>query len=119
MHMDVAELIDQLDMRSGAVAIAITAIAILLILRLNRHHLQTAYREWRMQRYLKRIGVEQIRDLVFPDGLDGFYRIDRLALTPDAILLIAYKPFVGNIYCAERIAERTSLTFKSLYFFFE
>ena len=109
MHMDVAELIDQLDMRSGAVAIAITAIAILLILRLNRHHLQTAYREWRMQRYLKRIGVEQIRDLVFPDGLDGFYRIDRLALTPDAILLIAYKPFVGNIYCAERIAEWTQV----------
>jgi hypothetical protein len=107
--MDVAELISQLDLRSESVAFAIIAIAILLILHINRHRLQTAYREWRMQRCLKRIGIEQIRDLVCPDGLDGHYRIDRLALIPDAILLIAYKPYVGNIYCAERIAEWTQV----------
>ena len=62
-----------------------------------------------MQRCLNQIGVEQIRDLVCPDGLDGHYKIDRLALTRDAILVIAYKPYVGNIYCAERIAEWTQV----------
>jgi hypothetical protein len=109
MHMDVAESISQLDLQSESVAFAIIVIAVLLILHINRHRLQTAYREWRMQRCLNKIGVEQIRDLVCPDGLDGYYHIDRLALTPDAILLIAYKPFVGNIYCAERIAEWTQV----------
>jgi hypothetical protein len=107
--MDVSESMNQLDLQSGLVAIAIITIAIVLILHINRHRLQTAYREWRMQRCLNQIGVEQIRDLVCPDGLDGYYHIDRLALTPDAILLIAYKPFVGNIYCAERIAEWTQV----------
>jgi hypothetical protein len=107
--MDVAESMSQLDLQSELVAFAIIAIAILLILHINRHRLQTAYREWRMQRCLNQIGVEQIRDLVCPDGLDDYYHIDRLALTPDAILLIAYKPFVGNIYCAERIAEWTQV----------
>lgn len=107
--MDVIESINQLDLQSETVAYAIIAIAILLILLINRHRVQTAYREWRMQRCLDRIGIEQIRDLVCADGLDGYYRIDRLALTPDAILLVAYKPYVGNIYCAERIAEWTQV----------
>ena len=107
--MDVLESMKQLDLQSELVAIAIVAIAILLILHINRHRLQAAYREWRMQRCLNQIGVEQIRNLVCPDGLDGHYQIDRLALTPDSILLVAYKPFVGNIYCSERIAEWTQV----------
>jgi hypothetical protein len=107
--MDVLESMKQLDLQSEVVAFAIVAIAILLILHINRHPLQTAYREWRIQRCLNHIGIEQIRDLICPDGLDGHYHIDRLALTPDAILLVAYKPFVGNIYCAERIAEWTQV----------
>ena len=44
-----------------------------------------------------------------PDGLDGYYTLDRLALIQDAIILIAYKPYGGNIYCAERIAEWTQV----------
>jgi len=107
--MDVRETINQLDLKSELVAFAILAIALLLILYINRHRLLIRWREWRMQRCLGKIGVEQIRNLVCPDGLDGYYHIDRLALTPDAILLITYKPFVGNIYCAERIAEWTQV----------
>lgn len=107
--MDVPESMKQLDLQSELVAIAIIVIAALLILHINRRRLQTSYREWRMQRCLNQIGIEQIRDLVCPDGLDGHYRIDRLALTPDTILLVSYKPFIGNIYCAERIAEWTQV----------
>lgn len=107
--MDVLESMNQLDLQSELVAIAIIAIATLLILHINRHRLQAAYGEWRIQRCLNQIGVEQIRNLVCADGLDGHYQIDRLALTPDAILLVAYKPFVGNIYGAEHIAEWTQV----------
>ena len=107
--MDVKQTLDRLDLQSGTVALVIIAAALILILLLNRTRLQLRWREWRLQRCLNRIGSEQIRDLVCEDGLDGFYSIDRLALIGDAILLISYKPYVGNIYCAERISEWTQV----------
>ena len=107
--MDVNQTMNQLDLQSEIVALAIVAIALLLILFLNRRPLLARYHEWRIQHCLNRIGIEQIRNLACPDGLEGHYTIDRLALTRDAILVIAYKPYVGNIYCAERIAEWTQV----------
>ena len=107
--MDVKQSFDRLDFQSGMVALFIIAIALLLILHLNRAGLQLRFRDWRLQRCLNRIGSEQIRDLVCDDGLDGYYKIDRLALTNDSILLISYKPYVGKIYCAERISEWTQV----------
>ena len=107
--MDVGESMSQLDLQSELVALAIIVIALLLILHINRTKLQIRFREWRIQRCLNNIGREQIRNLVCPDGLEGFYTIDRLALTSDAILLIAYRPYVGNIFCAERISEWTQV----------
>jgi hypothetical protein len=107
--MDVNQIINRLDLHSEFVAYAIIAIAILLILYLNRKRLVIGFHEWRIQRCLNNIGTEQIRDLICPDGLEGHYNIDRLALTRDAILVITYKPYVGNIYCAERISEWTQM----------
>ena len=107
--MDVIETFNQLNLQSELVAVAIVIVALLLVLHLNRHRLQLRFREWRIQRCLNRIGVEQIRNLACADGLEGEYNIERLVLTPEAILLITYKPFVGNIYCAERISEWTQV----------
>ncbi len=107
--MDSAALFERLNLQSDAIAIAIVGFALLVILVLNRKRLQAAFREWRIQRCLSRIGSEQIRHLVCDDGLDGKYRIDRLALTPNAILLINYRPYVGNIYCADSISEWTQV----------
>ena len=107
--MEVSEIINPLNLQSDIIAYAIVGIAVLLILFVNRRRLIVRFREWCLQRCLKRIGCEQIRNLICPDGLDGHYTIDRLALTRDAILLISYKPYVGNIYCAERISEWTQV----------
>lgn len=107
--MDVNNSLNRLNFQSEMVALAIIAIALLLIVHLNRGQLQLRLRDWRLQRCLNLIGIEQIRDLVCADGLDGYYSIDRLALTRDCILLISYKPYVGNIYCAEHISEWTQL----------
>lgn len=109
MNMNSSEIINPNTLQSDSVAYAIVALAVLLILFINRRQLSVRFREWNLQRCLNRIGREQIRDLVCPDGLDGHYTIDRLALTRDAILLISYKPYVGNIYCAERISEWTQV----------
>lgn len=107
--MDSTEFFNRLNLQSDAVVISIVAFALVLLLLLNRKRLLAAFREWRIQRCLSRIGSEQIRQLVCDDGLDGEYRIDRLALTPKAILLINYRPYVGNIYCAESISEWTQV----------
>jgi len=107
--MDVDQTMNQLDLQSEIVAFAIVAIAALAILFLNRKRLAVSFREWRIQHCLNRIGKEQIRDLICPDGLEGHYKIDRLALTRDAIVVVAYKRYVGNIYCAERISEWTQV----------
>lgn len=107
--MDSSEFINRLNLQSDAVAISVAAFALVLIVLLNRKRLLAAFGEWRIQRCLSSIGSEQIRDLVCDDGLDGRYKIDRLALTPRGILLINYRPYVGNIYCADSIAEWTQV----------
>jgi len=115
--MDIENLLPQLNLRPEIAALAITAIALVFIGLFNRNRIQLRWREWRMQRILNRIGSEQLRDFICADGLDGFYRIDRLALTRDAILLISYKPFGGNIYCAEHISEWTQVIGQKSYKF--
>lgn len=107
--MDINEYFNELSFESDMLVAVIVALSLLLVLFLNRKRLLVGLREWRIQRCLGRIGSEQIRGLVCDDGLDGHYNIDRLALTPSAILLINYRPYVGNIYCAESIAEWTQV----------
>jgi hypothetical protein len=107
--MNSNDILNQLTLESEMVAIALLGLAILLILVVNRKRLQVRLREWRIQRSLRKIGCEQLRNLVCSDGLDGYVNIDRLALLQDAILVITYKPYGGNIYCAERISEWTQV----------
>ena len=107
--MDINEFFNRLNLESDALIFTIVALALLLVLFLNRKRITVGLREWRIQRSLGRIGSEQIRGLVCDDGLDGYYKIDRLALTPNSILLINYRPYVGNIYCAESISEWTQV----------
>lgn len=107
--MDFKQLLDPASLRSELVAIVIIVLALLLILFVNRKRLLVRLRGWRTRRRLDGIGSEQIRNLVCADGLDGYFHIDRLALTNEAILLISYKAYGGNIYCAERISEWTQV----------
>jgi len=115
--MDFNETLNQLNLKSEMVAYAVVALAAMLILFVNRRRLLLRFQEWRIERCLRQIGIEQIRNLVCADGIDGFYSIDRLALTGDAVLLISYKPYGGNIYCAERISEWTQVIGRKSYKF--
>ena len=107
--MNLEQLPGRLNLESGVIVIIILLMAITLILYINRKQLKLRLREWRVQRCLNEIGHEQIRRLSCPDGLDGDFEIDRLALTRDSIILINYKRYAGRIYCAERIAEWTQV----------
>ena len=114
--MDFTSLPQQVNLDSDLVALVI-AIALAMVLWFNRKRIGILFREWRIQRSLKQIGSEQIRNLTCPDGLEGFYRLDRLALTDNAILLISYKAYGGNIYCAENINEWTQVVGQKSYKF--
>ncbi len=108
--MDVDPYIDWLMNLEPDLAIAgLAALAALLLVAFNRRRLAGGWREWRIRRLLDHIGHEQIRNLRCPDGLDGYHEIERLALASDSILVIAYKRFSGNIYCAEQIDEWTQM----------
>jgi hypothetical protein len=55
--------------------------------------------------------------VVFSDGLDGEFEINRLVMLHDSILLIAFRPYSGNIYCADSISEWTQVLGKKSYKF--
>ena len=107
--METLQILQRIDLRSDAVAILIVVAAILLFLYINRQPILRRFREWRQRRELDRLGCEQILNFRCPDGLDGYYHVDRLVLTGSAILLINHKPFGGNIFCAERIDQWTQV----------
>lgn len=107
--MDVDQYLDRLGLEPNLVIAGLVALAILLLVALNHRRIASAWREWRIRRLLDRIGLEQIRNLRCPDGLDGYHAIERLALASDSILVISYKRFSGKIYCAEQIDEWTQM----------
>jgi hypothetical protein len=115
--MNPDEIIKQLKLESDLIAIAIVGLAIVLVLLVNRKRLLVKVREWRIQRSLNQIGGDQIRNLVCSDGLDGYFKLDRLVLIPDAIVLISYKLYGGKIYCAEHISKWTQLVGQKSYQF--
>lgn len=89
--------------------IAIIVLAGAIVVFINRNRIRHLWLEWNTRRCLNRLGIKQESNLRIPDGLGGSYKIDRLVLLHDSILLISLKPFSGNIYCAENIPEWTQV----------
>jgi len=107
--MKLDQIFNQPNLESETIALLIVGLVIVLLLFIIRKSLLAKINEWRIQRSLDKIGCDQIRNLVCSDGIDGYFNIDRLALVQDSILLISYKRYGGNIYCAEHISEWTQL----------
>ena len=88
---------------------ALMLLAIVVFLVLNWRKLHDRWLEWNTHRNLDKVGIKQIKKAVCADGLDGEFVIDRLVMLHDSILLIAFRPYPGNIYCAEKIPEWTQV----------
>ena len=78
-----------------------------MIAIINAKKLRLAVGSWRKRRVLNRIGIKQKQNLIYSDQLDGSFRVDRLILLKDSILLMSLKQYSGNIYCDEKITERS------------
>lgn len=87
------------------------------IAHINRFKLKRWMHNWRTQRCLRRLGLDQINNLTCPDGLDGTFNIDRLILLDHAILIINYKKYPGKIFGSENIDEWTQMLNQKSYKF--
>ena len=115
--MNIDQYLEQLETGQIALPIAIILLALIIILIINGRKLRHHYFEWKTRRCLNAIGIKQIKNVVCPDGLDGKFNIDRLVMLHDSILLIAFKPYSGNIYCADNIPEWTQVVGQKSYKF--
>jgi len=102
---------------SGLLPLVITLLALIIIVFINATKLRFAIMSWRKHRLLNSIGIQQKRNLIYSDKLDGNFKVDRLILLKDSILLISLKQYSGNIYCSEKISEWTQVIDKKSYKF--
>jgi hypothetical protein len=115
--MNIEYYIDQLWTSKFALPVAIISLALIIILIVNWRKLRHRWFEWRTLRCLNAIGIRQMKNVICPDGIDGNFKIDRLVMLHDSILLIAFKPYSGNIYCADNIPEWTQVVGQKSYKF--
>jgi hypothetical protein len=102
---------------SGLLPLVITLLAITIIALINVKKLRLIIMSWRKRQLLNAIGIKQQHNLSYYDGLDGSFKVDRLILLKDSILLMSFKQYGGNIYCAEKIAEWTQVVDNKSYQF--
>lgn len=94
---------------SSLLPLIITLLAIIIIVFINAKKLRLGVMSWRKRRLLNAIGIKQKHNLIYSDELDGSFKVDRLILLKNSILLISLKQYAGNIYCAEKISEWTQV----------
>jgi hypothetical protein len=81
------------------VAAVLLLIAGLLLRPAIRHRLQRR----REDRLINSLGVDQIRNVMIDDGMDGNVMLERLLLTPDGMLVLMTLRREGNLFGGERI----------------
>lgn len=56
---------------------------------------------------LDSVAIDQVHDVVIPDGLDGQIQLEFLLLTVRGIIVMEVKEFAGIVFAGERIDEWT------------
>lgn len=95
----------------------VSVLSIALILYINRFNLKRSIHDFRTNRCLGSLGLEQISNVKCPDGLDNFFVFDRLVLLDHAILIINYKKYPGRIFASEKIDQWTQILGQKSYKF--
>jgi len=65
--------------------------------------LRGKWRERRMRRGIERCGLDFVKDVTLPDGMDGVTHIDYLLLMPREIVVADLKRYQGILFGAEHI----------------
>ena len=89
-------------------ALALVVIAALAVY-LNRKRIRNRWLHKKTRRCLKRLGLKQLKDIRWPDGLGHYFVIDRLILRHDGITLLMLKPYPGKLFCSENLDYWTQM----------
>ncbi|HEY0634466.1 MAG TPA: nuclease-related domain-containing protein, partial [Gammaproteobacteria bacterium] len=81
------------------VAAALLLLAIVMVRPALRHRLQRR----REERLINSLGVDQIRDVIIDDGMEGSVVLERLLLTPEGMLVLMTLRRQGNLFGGDRI----------------
>ncbi len=86
--------------------VATFTVIILILLFVNKRK-ESASRQ--MATILKPYVLDEIRDIIVPDGIGGLLEIEHLILMEQGLLLIETYPMSGNMFGAETIDQWTQL----------
>ena len=89
--------------------ISLVLVALVLLAILNRGPITAAWLNLKTRYRLNRLGLRQIADFKFPDGLGDYFTVDRVIMRKDGISLVVFKRFPGSIFCADDIEEWTQM----------
>ncbi len=81
----------------------IAAVLLLIALLLLRPALRHRKQRKREERLINGLGVDQIRDVIIDDGMDGNVVLERLLLTPEGMLVLMTLRRDGNLFGGDRI----------------
>ena len=89
--------------------IALSLVILALFVFLNRKAINHLRLKLRTRFCLNHLGLKQIVNFSFPDGLGNHSTVDRLIMRQDGISLLVFKQYPGSIFCADDIDEWTQL----------
>ena len=92
-----------------ALLIALFLVALAVVMYLGRSNIKHAWLNIQTRYRLNRLGLKEISNFQFPDGLGNYFNIDRLIMRHDGISLLLVKQYPGSIFCAEDIDEWTQM----------
>lgn len=87
---------------------AVVVLLLLLIFLVSRRRKKTQTGR-QLDKVLRSLRQEEVRNIVIPDGIGGLVEIDRLILTDRGLLIIETYPISGHLFGAEQIDQWTQL----------
>ena len=106
--IDINQVLNMLRDQYALLA-ALVLVVLALLLFMNRGGIKRLWLNIKTRYCLNRLGLKQIANFRFPDGLGDYYTVDRLVLRKDGISLLVFKQYPGSIFCADDIDEWTQL----------
>jgi hypothetical protein len=99
------------------IASVLAPVSLLVVIFLARSKIKHAWLNFKTRYRLNRLGLKQIANVQWPDGLGHYFTIDRLILRNNGITLLVYKQYPGKIFCADHIDDWTQMLGQKSYRF--
>ncbi|QKT02949.1 NERD domain-containing protein [Ectothiorhodospiraceae bacterium 2226] len=90
-------------------ATLLLALFLLLVLWVQLPRLRASTRRRRIERVVRRLGGEYLRDVMLPDPVDGHLQIDYLVLAPRSLLVLDVRPYEGAIFAGASLDAWTQM----------